>query len=210
MQIKYIPLINDRYVGVFDYEYSTGGHFSPIIIQTKHHKSLEDLKNHFIKIFLEMVQDDRTRGEHMTSLGKNASGIFKYFEEYTKLLIPDENKEVEEKPKIKAKKKPNKKEIKKDSSKGILEEYQEIFKKINCQDACKFETLINLFEKFNNKVRSIKNYPDRELKRPFVFNWSKSKFVFPCKNFVQFEADFLEFFKKMSRKKAYLFDLTKV
>ena len=109
MQIKYIPLINDRYVGVFDYEYSTGGHFSPIIIQTKHHKSLEDLKNHFIKIFLEMVQDDRTRGEHMTSLGKNASGIFKYFEEYTKLLIPDENKEVEEKPKIKPKKKPNKK-----------------------------------------------------------------------------------------------------
>jgi hypothetical protein len=146
----------------------------------------------------------------MTSLGKNASGIFKYFDKYTKLLIPDENKEVEEKPKIKPKKKPNKKEVKKDNSKGILEEYQEIFKKINCQDACKFETLINLFEKFNNKVRSIKNYPDRELKRPFIFNWSKSKFVFPCENFVQFEEDFLQFFKKMTRKKAYLFDLTKV
>ena len=203
LEIRYVPLLNGKFCGGWNYSYSLGGHHSPIEFVRRHFESLEKLKEHYIKLFLQVVQNDYARGQHMTNLGKNASKIFKYFDKYTHLLI---DKKIEEKkPKTKPKKKPNKKEIIKDTSKGILKEYHEIFNKINYQDATKFETMINLFEKFSNKMKSIKNYPDRELKKPFKFNWSNSSFVFPCKNVVQFESDFLEFFKKMGRKKASLF-----
>jgi hypothetical protein len=203
LEIRYVPLLNGKFCGGWNYSYSLGGHHSPIEFVRRHFESLEKLKEHYIKLFLQVVQNDYARGKHMTNLGKNASKIFKYFDKYTHLLI---DKKIEEKkPKTKPKKKPNKKEIIKDTSKGILKEYHEIFNKINYQDATKFETMINLFEKFSNKMKSIKNYPDRELKKPFKFNWSNSSFVFPCKNVVQFESDFLEFFKKMGRKKASLF-----
>jgi len=203
LEIRYVPLLNGNFCGGWNYSYNLGGHHSPIEFVRRQFESLEKLKEHYIKLFLQVVQNDYARGKHMTNLGKNASKIFKYFDKYTHLLI---DKKIEEKkPKTKPKKKPNKKEIIKDTSKGILKEYHEIFNKINYQDATKFETMINLFEKFSNKMKSIKNYPDRELKKPFKFNWSNSSFVFPCKNVVQFESDFLEFFKKMGRKKASLF-----
>lgn len=223
LEIRYVPLLNGKFCGGWNYSYSLGGHHSPIEFVRRHFESLEKLKEHYIKLFLQVVQNDYARGQHMTNLGKNASKIFKYFDKYTHLLIDEEdqnqeitvNPEIEsksnlkydptKKEKIKPKKKPNKKETIKDTSKGILKEYHEIFNKINYQDASKFETMINIFEKFSNKMKALKNYPDRELKKPFKFNWSNSSFVFPCKNVVQFESDFLEFFKKMGRKKASLF-----
>ena len=203
LEIRYVPLLNGNFCGGWNYSYNLGGHHSPIEFVRRQFESLEKLKEHYIKLFLQVVQNDYARGQHMTNLGKNASKIFKYFDKYTHLLI---DKKIEEKkPKTKPKKKPNKKETIKETSKGILKEYHEIFNKINYQDASKFETMINLFEKFSNKMKALKNYPDREIKKPFKFNWSNSSFVFPCKNVVQFESDFLEFFKKMGRKKASLF-----
>ena len=222
LEIKYVPLLNGKFCGGWNYNYDLGGHHSPIEFVRRQFDSVEQLKENFIKIFLQSVQTDYANGKLATSLGKNASGIFKYFDKYTHLLIDeeDQNQEITVNPEIesksnlqydtskkeeKPKKKPNKKETIKDTSKGILKEYHEIFNKINYQDATKFETMINLFEAFSNKMKSIKNYPDRELKRSFVFHWANSKFEFCCKNVVQFESDFLEFFKKMGRKKASLF-----
>lgn len=228
-KIIYVPLLNGKFGASYSMEYNTGGSSSGINLKYGTYESLEEIKIKFITNFLKTVQHHYAtyKGDNQTSFGKYASQIFKMFDEYTKYLIPkeeDQNQEItvnpevesksnlqydpnnkEKKPIKKTTKKIDKKELIKDTSKGILKQYQKTFESINYQDATKFETMINLFEKFNNKMRSIKNYPDRELKKPFQFNWSNSRFVFPCKNVVQFESDFLEFFKKMGKKKASLF-----